>query len=66
MKTERQGCAVEFLEAAVAYYKSLGVTVERVMTDNGSCYRSRAFRDACKLLGLKRIRTRPYTSSPKF
>lgn len=31
------------------------------MTDNGSCYRSRAFRDACKLLGLKHIRTRPYT-----
>ncbi len=61
METERKDCAVHFLEAAVAYYKSLGVTVERVMTDNGSCYRSRAFRDACKLLGLKHIRTRPYT-----
>lgn len=61
MKTERQGCAVDFLKATVAYYKSLGVTVERVMTDNGSCYRSRAFRDACELLGLKHIRTRPYT-----
>jgi transposase len=65
MKTERQGCAVDFLEATVAYYKSLGVTVERVMTDNGSCYRSRAFRDACELLGLKHIRTRPYTNGPK-
>ena len=31
------------------------------MTDNGSCYRSFAFRDACKTLGLKHIRTRPYT-----
>jgi transposase InsO family protein len=61
METERQCCAVHFLEAAVAYYKSLGVTVERVMTDNGSCYRSFAFRNACKLLGLKHIRTRPYT-----
>ena len=61
MKTECQGCAVDFLKAAVAYYESLGVTVERVMTDNGSCYRSRAFRDTCELLGLKHIRTRPYT-----
>ena len=31
------------------------------MTDNGSCYRSHAFRDACRDLGLKHIRTRPYT-----
>lgn len=61
MQTERQGCAVDFLKAAVAYYKSLGVTVERVMTDNGSCYKSFAFRDACNLLGLKHVRTRPYT-----
>src|SRR5262249_868734 len=46
MKTERQACAVAFLKAAVAYYKSLGVIVERVMTDNGSCYRSGAFAKA--------------------
>ena len=31
------------------------------MTDNGSCYRSFAFRDACKALGIRHIRTRPYT-----
>lgn len=31
------------------------------MTDNGSCYKSFAFRDACRLLGLKHIRTKPYT-----
>ena len=61
MKTERQGCAVTFLKAAIDYYASLGVTVERVMTDNGSCYRSFAFRRACKRLGLRHIRTRPYT-----
>jgi len=61
MKTERQGCAVAFLKAAIAYYASLGVTVQRVMTDNGSCYRSRAFGKACKRLGLKHIRTKPYT-----
>ena len=60
-KTERQACAVAFLKAAVAYYASLGITVERVMTDNGSCYRSRRFRNACRRLGLKHIFTRPYT-----
>lgn len=58
---ERKQSAVAFLKAAVAYYASLGVTVERVMTDNGSCYRSFAFRNACRRLGLKHIRTRPYT-----
>jgi transposase InsO family protein len=61
MKTERKECAVAFLKAAIAYYASLGVTIERVMTDNGSCYRSKAFRKACKKLGLKHIRTKPYT-----
>ena len=61
MKDERKGSAVTFLKAAVAYYASLGVTVQRVMTDNGSCYRSRAFAKACKKLGLKHIRTKPYT-----
>ena len=58
---ERKESAIAFLKAAVAYYASLGVTVARVMTDNGSCYRSRAFRDACRDLGLRHIRTRPYT-----
>jgi transposase InsO family protein len=58
---ERKESAVAFLHAAIEYYRSLGITVTRVMTDNGSCYRSRAFRDACKALRLKHIRTRPYT-----
>ena len=58
---ERKRSAVAFLKAAVAYYASLGVTVERVMTDNGSCYRSFAFRNACRRLALRHIRTRPYT-----
>jgi len=58
---EKKQSAVAFLLAAVAYYRSLGVIVQRVMTDNGSCYRSRAFRKACAELGLKHIRTRPYT-----
>ena len=53
--------AVPHLKAAVAYYASLGVAVSRVMTDNGACYKSHAFRDACAELGLKHIRTKPYT-----
>ncbi len=61
MKDEAAESAAPFLKAAVAYYASLGVTVSRVMTDNGSCYRSFAFRDACKALGLRHIRTKPYT-----
>jgi transposase InsO family protein len=60
-KDERKESAVAFLKAAVAYYASLGVRVLRVMTDNGSCYRSRAFAKACKRLDLKHIRTKPYT-----
>ena len=58
---EKKQSAVVFLKAAVAYYASLGVVVQRVMTDNGSCYKSFAFRDACRDLGLRHIRTKPYT-----
>ena len=61
MASERQTCATAFLRAAVTYYASLGITVERVMTDNGSCYRSRRFRNLCRRLGLRLIYTRPYT-----
>src|SRR5690606_29257626 len=50
---ERKESAVAFLEAAVAYYASLGVTVTRVMTDNGSCYSSKAFAKACRKLELR-------------
>ena len=58
---ERKGSAVAFLKAAVAYYQSLGITVERVMTDKGSCYISEDFAKACEELGLRHIRTKPYT-----
>ena len=60
-QNEKAESAVPFLKAAVAYYKSLGVTVTRVMTDNGSCYKAFDFRDACRELGIKHIRTKPYT-----
>ena len=58
---EKMKSAAGFLRAAVAYYASLGVKVERVMTDNGPCYRSSEFRDACRQLGLRHVRTRFYT-----
>lgn len=61
MPNERKRSATSFLKAALAYYDSLGIKVERVMTDNGSCYKSFAFRRLCKRLGLKHIRTKPYT-----
>ena len=50
-----------FLKRAAAWYQSLGITVERVMTDNGSGYRSHVFRGAVEALGVRHIRTRPYT-----
>src|SRR5258707_198028 len=65
MKDERKASAVAFLKAAVAYYASLGVTIERVMTDNGSCYKSRAFAKDCKRLGLRHLFTKPYTPKTK-
>src|SRR3954464_8035470 len=44
------------------YYNSLGITLARVMTDTGLCYKAFTFRDACRDLGLKHITTKPYTS----
>jgi transposase InsO family protein len=58
---QKKESAVNFLFATIAYFKSLGVTVERVMTDNGSCYRSNAFANACTQLGVKHIKIKPYT-----
>src|SRR4030081_1432308 len=61
MPNEKKRSATAFLKAALAYYASLGIKVERVMTDNGACYKSFAFRRACKRSGLRHIRTKPYT-----
>lgn len=55
-----QSCA-DFLREAVAHYAGLGVRIDRVMTDNGSGYVSKAFRQACMELGVRHLRTRPYT-----
>ena len=53
--------ATAFLKAAIAYYKTLGVNVTRVMTDNGACYISGDFSKVCAELRLKHKRTKPYT-----
>jgi transposase InsO family protein len=50
-----------FLERAVAWFARHGVRIERVMTDNGSAYVSRAFHATCARLGARHLRTRPYT-----
>jgi transposase InsO family protein len=57
---EQRFSAIAFLKQAVAYYARLGVKLQRVMTDNGPCFHSLDFRAACRQLGLKHVRTRPY------
>ena len=58
---ERAGSAMAFLEAAKRFYARLGIHVERVMTDNGSCFRSKPFASCLRAQGIKHVRTRPYT-----
>lgn len=57
---ERGTTAAGFLERAVAWFAERGVDIERVMTDNGSCYVSKDHAAACRQLGLRHLRTRPY------
>jgi transposase InsO family protein len=52
--------AVQFLENAVRYYKSLGVCVRGLLTDNGSAFRSKSFAEACNRLRIKHKFTRAY------
>lgn len=58
---EKQESAVKHLKKAIGWYRSLGIAVTAIMTDNGSCYRSEKFAKACKDLNLRHLRTRPYT-----
>ena len=60
MPNEKKESAVDFLKQAVAYYNHLGITVERILTDNGSCYRSCAWRNTCTELNIAHKKTRPY------
>src|SRR4051794_7640436 len=57
---EKAITAAAFLRRAVAHYRALGITVERVLSDNGSCYRGVVHALACKTLAIKHLRTKPY------
>jgi transposase InsO family protein len=57
---ETAATAIAVLHRAVAWFAARGVTTQRVLSDNGSCYRSHAWRDACTALGIRHKRTRPY------
>ena len=57
---ERKDTAAGFIQRAHAFFKDLGVTVQAVMTDNGACYRSRAFNQVLPAAGVKHRYTRPY------
>jgi len=59
-RDERAASAVRFLANAVAYYRSLGVRIRRVLTDNGGAFHSTAFTLACRQLGIQQRFTRAY------
>jgi transposase InsO family protein len=60
LEDEKATTAAGFLRRAVAFYRRYGIHVERVMSDNGACYRSTIHALACRALGLRHLRTRPY------
>jgi len=60
LEDEKAVTAVAFLRRAVAHFAAFGIRVERLMTDNGNAYRSAIHALACKTLGIKHLRTRPY------
>jgi transposase InsO family protein len=60
LSDERATTAAGFLARALAFYRRHGVLVERVLTDNGSCYRGVVHALACRQLGIRHLRTRPY------
>jgi transposase InsO family protein len=60
LRDERAGTAVGFVRRALAWFRERGLKVERVMTDNGPAYISHAHAAACRELGLRHLRTRPY------
>ncbi len=60
LSDENAVTAVAFLRRAVSHFASYGVTVERLIIDNGSAYRSTIHAIACRALGIRHLRTRPY------
>ena len=61
LPNQQSQTAIAFLRAAVAFYAQHGIIIRRLLTDNGSCYRSRHFRTACLQLAIQHRFTRPYT-----
>jgi len=61
LRDERKETAAAFLERAVVWYRSRGIEPERVLSDNGSCYKSKLWTETCRRLGLRPKKTRPYT-----
>jgi transposase InsO family protein len=61
LEDERGDTTAAFMQRAVAWFADRGVRIERIMTDNGSPYLSRTFREICRHMGIRHIRTRPYT-----
>jgi transposase InsO family protein len=57
---EKASTAAGFLRRANTYYQRHGIHVERILTDNGSCYRGIVHAAACRRLGIRHLRTRPY------
>jgi transposase InsO family protein/transposase len=57
---EKAATAIGFLRRAVAFYRRHGIRVERLITDNGAAYRSTVHAIACRTLGIRHLRTRPY------
>jgi transposase InsO family protein len=57
---EKATTAIAFLHRAIAFYRRHGIAVERLITDNGSGYRSTVHAIACRTLGIRHLRTRPY------
>jgi transposase InsO family protein len=60
LSDEKASTAIGFLRRAVAHYASYGITTERLITDNGAAYRSTIHAIACRTLGIRHLRTRPY------
>ena len=60
LSDEKATTVVAFLRRAIAFYARHNITVQRVMTDNGSGYRSALHALACRALGVRHLRTRPY------
>jgi transposase InsO family protein len=61
LANERTETSTGFLRRAIRWFRRQGIRTERVMTDNGACYRANAFAGTCRELGVRHLLTRPYT-----